>query len=68
MAVVLADVDKLVRSTDDVKTFWLMSLGVGELIGMLITLATLDDSDQELETLLLACHIPCLCVSFFQNS
>ena len=57
--VVLAAVDKVVRIADDVETFWLLSLGVGELFGMLITLVMLDDSDQELETLLLACHIPC---------
>ena len=59
--------DKLVRSADDVNTFWLLSLGVGELFGMLITLVTLDDSDQELETLLLACHIPCYVYLFFET-
>ena len=59
VAVVFTAVDKFVRSANDAETFWLLSLGVGELFGMLITLVTLDDSDQELETLLLACHIPC---------
>ena len=65
--VVLAAVDKVVRIADDVETFWLLSLGVGELFGMLITLVMLGDSDQELETLLLACHIPCYVYLFFKT-
>ena len=66
-AVVLAAVDKVVRIADDVETFWLLSLGVGELFGMLITLVMLGDSDQELETLLLACHIPCYVYLFYKT-
>ena len=65
--VVLAAVDKVVRIADDVETFWLLSLGVGELFGMLITLVMLGDSDQELETLLLACHIPCYVYLFYKT-
>ena len=70
-AVVLADVvtvavDVVVRIVIDVDNVWLLSLGLGvtALFGMLITLFMVDDSDQELETLLLVCHIPCY-VSLF---
>ena len=68
-AVVLVDVvtvavDAVVRIVIDVENVWLLSLGVTALFGMLITLFMVDDSDQELETLLLVCHIPCY-VSLF---
>ena len=70
-AVVLVDVvtvavDVVVRIVIDVENVWLLSLGLGvtALFGMLKTLFMVDDSDQELETLLLVCHIPCY-VSLF---
>ena len=63
---VTAAVDVVVRIVNDVENVWLLSLGLGvtALFGMLITLFMVDDSDQELETLLLVCHIPCY-VSLF---
>ena len=67
VVVVLVVVDAVDRIVKNVETPWLLSLGVTALFGMLITLVTLNDSDQELETLLLVCHIPCY-VSHFQNS
>ena len=64
--VVTVAVDVVVRIVIDVENVWLLSLGLGvtALFGMLITLFMVDDSDQELETLLLVCHIPCY-VSLF---
>ena len=66
--VVMVAVDVVVRIVIDVtENVWLLSLGVTALFGMLITLFMVDDSDQELETLLLACHIPCYVYLFFKT-
>ena len=64
--VVMVVVGVVVRSVINVaENVWLLSLGVTALFGMLITLFMVDDSDQELETLSLLCHIPCY-VSFLK--